>query len=404
MRYLLAGNITGTNGAGRLAYSDDGTAFIPCTLNATPATAFHAVAASDTLCIAIELDSSNGDSYVWTSLDDGITFDYVADLLGIEVSSVVYENGFFYAVGVNSGTSAGVIYRSANGTAWSLVHTATANSEYTEIIFAENRLVAVGGNLTNSTGLVSYSTNGTVWTTITPGSQQFEQIVFSTVLGSYVAASVDFVDGAVTSLTVSDTGASWSPTALSQPEINEARCMGVEAGLVLFSRKQSGQTPIISATLNGISVAATSLNVVWTSANTINRVYQAGGVWFILGRRTGLQPFYSAPSPVLNLGVYDLTLTALTGLTGWTNTRDVVGFDTEPAVVISNVVISNITETDALITWDTDVPATTQVQYGTTDEYGTETVLDTDLVEEHEVQLSGLLPGTVYHFEPLSVA
>jgi hypothetical protein len=294
-----------------------------------------------------------------------------------------------------------VIYRSADGITWALVQTA-ASSEYTDIVFAEGRLVAVGGNSTGNTGLVSYSTNGTSWTTITPSTQQFEQIAFPATLGSYVAATVDFADGSVTSLTVSDTGASWSPTALAQPEVNQFRCMGAEAGLALFSRKQSGQAPIISATVNGVATVATTLNVVWTSANNVTRIYQAGGVWFILGRRTGLQPFYSAPPPVLNLGVYDLTLTALTGLTGWTNTRDVVGFDTAPPIVISDVEAINITSTDALITWTTSVPGTSQVQYGTTDQYGNTTILDSTLVTSHAVQLAGLLPGTEYHYEPLS--
>jgi hypothetical protein len=53
----------------------------------------------------------------------------------------------------------------------------------------------------------------------------------------------------------------------------------------------------------------------------------------------------------------------------------------------------------ATVTWTTNEPATTQVGYGTTGDYGTTTPLDTALVTQHTVQLSGLSPRTAYHLQ-----
>lgn len=71
--------------------------------------------------------------------------------------------------------------------------------------------------------------------------------------------------------------------------------------------------------------------------------------------------------------------------------------DTTPPV-ISRVTYTDITISDATITWTTDEPSTSQVEYGTTDGYGTSSVLDGNLVTSHNVVLSGLEPGAKYHF------
>jgi hypothetical protein len=66
--------------------------------------------------------------------------------------------------------------------------------------------------------------------------------------------------------------------------------------------------------------------------------------------------------------------------------------------VITNVASGNITETGATITWDTDRTATTQVEYGLTTSYGNSTSEDSNLVTKHSVNLTGLEPGTEYHY------
>lgn len=73
------------------------------------------------------------------------------------------------------------------------------------------------------------------------------------------------------------------------------------------------------------------------------------------------------------------------------------------APVISSVVATPTT-TGATITWTTDEVASSQVEYGTTNSYGTQTTeADTGTrVTSHTVTLSGLSSCTTYHYRVLS--
>ena len=71
---------------------------------------------------------------------------------------------------------------------------------------------------------------------------------------------------------------------------------------------------------------------------------------------------------------------------------------TDPPPVISNVRAENVAQSTADIKWSTDIPATSQVDYGTTVSYGYSTTLDSSLVTSHTVALSGLAPGQLYHY------
>jgi len=57
----------------------------------------------------------------------------------------------------------------------------------------------------------------------------------------------------------------------------------------------------------------------------------------------------------------------------------------------------------ARVTWTTDVPGTSRVDYGETTFYEVGTVTEDDLVTEHEVVLTGLTPETFYHYQIISV-
>jgi glucose/arabinose dehydrogenase/phosphodiesterase/alkaline phosphatase D-like protein len=73
---------------------------------------------------------------------------------------------------------------------------------------------------------------------------------------------------------------------------------------------------------------------------------------------------------------------------------------TPPA--ISNVQATNVTGTSATIVWQTDEPATRQVEYGLTSNYGLGSPYETNLLTNHSVTLSQLLPETTYHFRVFS--
>ena len=78
-----------------------------------------------------------------------------------------------------------------------------------------------------------------------------------------------------------------------------------------------------------------------------------------------------------------------------TFTTDPAAPDTTPPV-ISNVQAA-VTDTTATITWDTNEPASSRVDYGTDANYGTNAG-NANLVTSHSVTLTNLTAGSVYHF------
>ncbi len=71
--------------------------------------------------------------------------------------------------------------------------------------------------------------------------------------------------------------------------------------------------------------------------------------------------------------------------------------DTSPPV-ISEVTVSNVSDASATVSWETNEPATSEVEYGTTSSYGSTTTLDEELVTSHSVSLSGLDEDTTHHY------
>jgi hypothetical protein len=66
--------------------------------------------------------------------------------------------------------------------------------------------------------------------------------------------------------------------------------------------------------------------------------------------------------------------------------------------VVSNVQTVDVTPYSARITWETDEGCTSQIEYGTTDAYGTISPISSTLVTSHSLTLMGLDSSTTYHF------
>ena len=66
--------------------------------------------------------------------------------------------------------------------------------------------------------------------------------------------------------------------------------------------------------------------------------------------------------------------------------------------LISVVKVMSITESSVSVGWMTDEPATSQVKFGRTSSYGSDTPLDKVLTTNHLVTINGLSPDTEYHF------
>ncbi|HUI92713.1 MAG TPA: fibronectin type III domain-containing protein [Chitinivibrionales bacterium] len=71
-----------------------------------------------------------------------------------------------------------------------------------------------------------------------------------------------------------------------------------------------------------------------------------------------------------------------------------------------NAVLSNtaakVTAQEVTITWKTNIPATSSIQYGLTTDYGMFSGLNTEMVYNHDIQLFGLQKGAMYHARAVS--
>src|SRR5581483_6941717 len=65
---------------------------------------------------------------------------------------------------------------------------------------------------------------------------------------------------------------------------------------------------------------------------------------------------------------------------------------------ISSVAAGGITSSGATITWTTNEASDSQVEYGTTTGYGSQTALNATLLTSHSAALSGLSASTLYHY------
>ena len=112
---------------------------------------------------------------------------------------------------------------------------------------------------------------------------------------------------------------------------------------------------------------------------------------------------------VLSIGsTYYFTVKAENGVGGQSTATNsngqyvVENWSTPPYPVISGISVSGITTNSAVISWTTDRPATSQVNYGRTTSYGKYTMEDSALVTEHSVTLTGLTPAAGYHYRVIS--
>jgi uncharacterized protein DUF1800/purple acid phosphatase-like protein len=69
-----------------------------------------------------------------------------------------------------------------------------------------------------------------------------------------------------------------------------------------------------------------------------------------------------------------------------------------PLLIVSSIASSNISSVGATITWRTNRPADSQVQYGVTTSYGNTVSLKT-MEMNHQMTMIGLTPDTVYHYK-----
>src|SRR5882672_7348102 len=90
----------------------------------------------------------------------------------------------------------------------------------------------------------------------------------------------------------------------------------------------------------------------------------------------------------------------MNGCAGLTSASNTTAPPPPPSTLnITNVQAASLTTTTSQIIWTTDVAANSQVDYGTATSYGTSTPVDSTMVTNHQVTLSGLAAGTTYYYQ-----
>ena len=168
--------------------------------------------------------------------------------------------------------------------------------------------------------------------------------------------------------------------------------------------------PIISQVSSSISI--TQATITWTTDENASSLVDYG-----------ITTFYGSTSGNASERVTSHTVT-LSGLTGQTkyyyrvrsndaNSNQAIDdnngagytFTTisdTTAPTISNVTTAVIRDVSAVITWQTNELATSQVAYGTAISYGSQTTEDTTLTIQHSVTITGLTKETAYYYKVIS--
>jgi hypothetical protein len=72
------------------------------------------------------------------------------------------------------------------------------------------------------------------------------------------------------------------------------------------------------------------------------------------------------------------------------------------APTITSVATSSVSQVEATITWTTNEPSTSQIEYGFTNSYGSFTTLNSTLATTHTEKITNLNNNTTYHFRVIS--
>ena len=166
-----------------------------------------------------------------------------------------------------------------------------------------------------------------------------------------------------------------------------------------------------TATVGGPNPAPATLAITNTGNGTLNWSSTDNANWLTVSPTSGTGGATVTVTPNftgLAAGAYSanlvITATGANGspatvtVTGIINVEGGVAGDITPPI-ISGVQVSNIGPTSAVITWSTNEPATGQVAYGLSTNYGLETVENTNPALTHSESLTSLSPNTTYHFQ-----
>ena len=243
---------------------------------------------------------------------------------------------------------------------------------------------------------VTASSATITWNTNEPSSSQVE---YGTTLTYGTSSTLSATP--VTSHSVTLTG-------LSSNTTYDFAVLSANSAGTVASANFIFMTPVAAPAISNVAssgVTATTATITWTTDQPSTSQVEYG--------TTG---GYGTSSGLISAAVtsHSITLTGLsTGTTydyaamstnsARTTTSANFSFSTAAAIpVIGNVASSGLTATTATITWSTDQPSTSQVEYGITTSYGTSSGLNFTAVTSHSTTLTGLSPNTSYNYAVVS--
>ncbi|MCA9618037.1 MAG: fibronectin type III domain-containing protein, partial [Myxococcales bacterium] len=253
---------------------------------------------------------------------------------------------------------------------------------------------AMGGNATHTAGVFTVSGGGgDLWS-----YQDDAHFVYTPVTGDFeLIAQVDGYAG--------DTSYAYAKGALMFKEDAGGGLPATQGGAVYQSLNYAGDDYWYERASNGTSINSfnsAALNSTGGSARlrltrtgNIFRSYHWNGTTWV--QHGGDRVVALASDGFVGLAATSGTTGGL--LTVQFSNVSVSGGTPGPDVtppVISGVA-ATAADTTATITWTTNEPATSLVDYGTTNAYG-QSQSDSGLVTSHSLQLTGLSPSTQYHF------
>lgn len=161
--------------------------------------------------------------------------------------------------------------------------------------------------------------------------------------------------------------------------------------------------PVIS-NIQVINITQTSVKITWTTDENSSTIVDYGAtIAYEIGAQTGISGVIShevALSGLLPSALYHFRVRSADAAGNSASSSD-QNFTTSAdstAPLISGITVTNITGNSATVSWTTDEPANSMVDYGLTIAYETGAATNNTSVASHSVNLTGLSPSTLYNF------
>jgi len=241
------------------------------------------------------------------------------------------------------------------------------------------------------------------WITDEPADSQVEYGL-TTAYGSATPKNNDLVTQHIVSLTGLSANTLYHYRVRSADASNN---VAHSAARTFLTAASGDFTPPLISAVTAADITENSATVIWSTDELADSQVEYG-----------LSPgsyAWSVEDSTLGLS-HSLQLTALTptmeyhyrvvSSDAWGNTANsedeqfetLEASDTEPPQ-ITDIQVSNVTTTGLTVSWSTDEPADSQVDYGLAPDVYDWSVVDTILTQVHNLDISGLDPGTEYHYQ-----